>query len=159
MGLEPEMDWTLKRYNTHLDLELDPNSQLTPSTWSKVRHRWDWTQRWSGPSKGTTQIWIQSWIQIWSWPPTWSKVRHRWDWSQRWSWPQIKIKSYNQNMDLELDPEWTPKTTCIIISKSWIHQRGSRSRVDPQNNTFIIMVFLMFHLSLVYWWSKTYFWK
>ena len=31
-------------------LELDPDLELTPSlTGSKVRHRWDWSQKWSGP--------------------------------------------------------------------------------------------------------------
>ena len=38
-------------------------------TSSKVRHRWDCTQTWSGPSNITTQIWMWSWIQIWNCPP------------------------------------------------------------------------------------------
>ena len=32
-----------------------------PPTWYKVRHGLNWSQRWSGPSKGTTQIWIKTW--------------------------------------------------------------------------------------------------
>ena len=31
MGLELEMQWTLKRYNKNMDLELDPDSDLTPT--------------------------------------------------------------------------------------------------------------------------------
>ena len=48
MGLELEMAWTIKRYNTNMDLELDLEL-TTPPTSSKVGHRWDWSQRWSGP--------------------------------------------------------------------------------------------------------------
>ena len=61
-------------------------SGVDPPTWSKVRHRWDCSQRWSGLSKITTQIWILRWIQIQSWPPTWSNVRHRWDCSPGMEW-------------------------------------------------------------------------
>ena len=32
----------------------------------RLRHIWDWSQRWSGPSKGTTQLWNQRWRWRWS---------------------------------------------------------------------------------------------
>ena len=31
----------VKKYNPNMDLELDPDLELTPPTWSKLRHRWD----------------------------------------------------------------------------------------------------------------------
>ena len=31
MGLKPEIEWTLKKYNTDMDVEMDPEMGLTPS--------------------------------------------------------------------------------------------------------------------------------
>ena len=111
MGLEPEMEWILKRHytNMNLEMELTPDNQFrldggetrdgsgdgvgVPDNYlrldggetrdgsrdgvdlpnqlgldrggarhgveplsPKVRHIWDWNQRWIGPSKGTAQI-------------------------------------------------------------------------------------------------------
>ena len=60
-GVDPK--FRSKCYNPNMDLELDPEPELTPHTWSIVINRCDWSQRWSWPSKGTTQICIWSCIR------------------------------------------------------------------------------------------------
>ena len=129
-----------------MDLEMDPDLDLTP-TWSKVRHIWDCSQRWSGLSKSTTQIWIWRWIQIQSWPPTWSKVRHIWDCSQRWSglsksttqiwiWRWIQIWTWPPH-DLRWDIYGTAARDGVDSQKlqpKYGSGDGSRSIVDPPHD-------------------------
>ena len=122
---------------------MDPDLDLTP-TWSKVRHIWDCSQRWSGPSRIAIKIWILRWIQIQSWPPTWSKVRHRWDCSQRWSglsksttqiwiWRWIQIWTWPPH-DLRWDIYGTAARDGVDSQKlqhKYGSGDGSRSGVDP----------------------------
>ena len=143
MGLQPEMEWTLKNYNTNMDLEMDPDTELT-STWSKVRHIWDCSQGWSGLSKITTQIWIWRWIPDLDLTPTWSKVRHKWDCSQRWRglskittqiwiWRWIQIQSWPPH-DLRWDIDGTAARDGVDPQKLQLKYGsgdGSRSGLDP----------------------------
>ena len=132
-GVDPQK--VQHKYGSKARSGVDP-----PHTCSKVRHRWDWSQRWSGPPKGTTQIGI--WI--WSWPPKHDLMWDRWDWSWRWSGPskgmaQIWIQSWIWS--------WPPHTHVLgwdidgteardgVDPEKVQHKYGSkaesRSRVDP----------------------------
>ena len=61
--------WNIKKYGLckcrAYNIKINRTEDRVDPPWSKVRDIWDWRQRWSGPPKGTTQIWRWRW----SWPP------------------------------------------------------------------------------------------
>ena len=130
-----------------MDLEMDPDLELTPPTWSNMRHRWDCSQRWSGLSKIATQILIWRWIQIWTWPPhdlRWAidgtaardgvdpqKLQLKYgsgDGSRFLTWPphDLRWDIYGTAARDGVDPQ-----ELQLKYGSW---DGSRSRVDPPHD-------------------------
>ena len=92
-------------------MDLDKDPELTPtSTWSKVRHRLDWSQRWSGPYVKVKKLQPKYGSGYGSRvDPHWAKVRHRWDWSWRESASLIKVKKlqpkYGSRSGYGVDPQ------------------------------------------------------
>ena len=103
--------------------------ELSPPS-SKVRHIWDWSQRWSGPSKGRCLI------SIW-----------RWSWAPK-HWPPFGTCMVIKTLDGSTCKKYIIITsatyiwhTCEKLLKNGVHSRNWNWPIIVSTNTY------QFHLS------------